>query len=368
MTPHGYCYWITFIDDHSRYKEVVLLKQKSDAFQAFKDFVVEVGGLQGLRIPEEEGVWLLERESCSPIPPAAAAAAPPNILHPTTTCCFDASLGGLQVCWIAQGDVFVIVIAAAVAVLVAGARRRARDNAMPVGWDDGGVVFTASVCSGWGLRGWRHLSDKREFRGGFGSCPRGKTRDRGCPGRRKGAPRLDGDQLGTIVARRLLLVVAVLAASHRHGGLAKAHMLWRIVSGSQPHPGSKPLPPASTRSPSASTSSDKDTTTVPMSTGDDSKLIELQDAWDAKRDKAAGWIWLMLEQDQKTLVDGCKDDPSAMWRMLQATYRQQKAGSRFNAYDDLLAIRKKEDESLQSLINRVDEAMKLCQSLFLFFF
>ena len=58
----------------------------------------------------------------------------------------------------------------------------------------------------------------------------------------------------------------------------------------------------------------------------------------------------MLEQDQKTLVDGCKDDPSAMWTMLQTTYRQQKAGSRFNAYDDLLAIRKKEDESLQSLI------------------
>ncbi|KAJ3531360.1 hypothetical protein NMY22_g8184 [Coprinellus aureogranulatus] len=143
----------------------------------------------------------------------------------------------------------------------------------------------------------------------------------------------------------------------------KAHALWRIVSGSQPRPGSKPSPPASTRSPSASTSSDKDTTAVPTSAGDDSKLLELQDAWDAKSDKAAGWIWLMLEQDQKTLVDGCKDDPSTMWSMLQTTYRQQKAGSRFNAYDDLLAIRKKEDESLQSLINRVDEAMKLCQSL-----
>ncbi|KAJ3529437.1 hypothetical protein NMY22_g8996 [Coprinellus aureogranulatus] len=111
----------------------------------------------------------------------------------------------------------------------------------------------------------------------------------------------------------------------------KAHALWRIVLGSQPHPGSKPSPPASTRSSSASTSSDKDTTAVPTSAGDDSKLLELQDAWDAKSDKAAGWIWLMLEQDQKTLVDGCKDDPSAMWSMLQATYRQQKAGSRFNA-------------------------------------
>ncbi|KAJ3549031.1 hypothetical protein NMY22_g1030 [Coprinellus aureogranulatus] len=41
QTPHGYRYWITFIDDHSWYKEVVLLKQKSDAFQAFKDFVAK---------------------------------------------------------------------------------------------------------------------------------------------------------------------------------------------------------------------------------------------------------------------------------------------------------------------------------------
>jgi hypothetical protein len=39
------------------------------------------------------------------------------------------------------------------------------------------------------------------------------------------------------------------------------------------------------------------------------KTLELQDTWDAKSDKAAGWIWLMLDQDQKTLVDGCKDDP-----------------------------------------------------------
>ena len=71
----------------------------------------------------------------------------------------------------------------------------------------------------------------------------------------------------------------------------------------------------------------------------------------------------MLEQDQKTLVDGCRDDPCAMWTTLETTYRQKKAGSRFNAYDDLFSIRKNEDESLQSLINRVDESMKLCQSL-----
>ena len=71
----------------------------------------------------------------------------------------------------------------------------------------------------------------------------------------------------------------------------------------------------------------------------------------------------MLEQDQKTLVDGSKDDPRAMWTTLEGTYRQKRAGSCFNAYDDLFSIRKNDDESLQTLINRVDEGMKLCQSL-----
>jgi hypothetical protein len=127
--------------------------------------------------------------------------------------------------------------------------------------------------------------------------------------------------------------------------------LWRIVSGSQKHP--------SLKSPSADSVADSAAQNELL----EAKTLELQDAWDAKSDKAAGWIWLMLDQDQKTLVDGCKDDPCAMWTTLESTYRQNKAGSRFNAYDDLFSIRKSDDESLQSLINRVDESMKLCQSL-----
>ena len=35
---HGYKYWITFIDDFSRHWAVLPLKQKSDAFSAFKQF------------------------------------------------------------------------------------------------------------------------------------------------------------------------------------------------------------------------------------------------------------------------------------------------------------------------------------------
>jgi hypothetical protein len=37
-TPKGYCYWITFIDDYTRFKAVLHLKKESDAFEAFKIF------------------------------------------------------------------------------------------------------------------------------------------------------------------------------------------------------------------------------------------------------------------------------------------------------------------------------------------
>ena len=36
QTPEGYRYWISFIDDYSRYRTVFLLHKKSDAFAAFK--------------------------------------------------------------------------------------------------------------------------------------------------------------------------------------------------------------------------------------------------------------------------------------------------------------------------------------------
>jgi hypothetical protein len=42
QTPLGFQYWITFQDNYSRYKEVHLLKKKSNAFPEFKNFVVRV--------------------------------------------------------------------------------------------------------------------------------------------------------------------------------------------------------------------------------------------------------------------------------------------------------------------------------------
>lgn len=72
-TPHGYEYWITFTDDYSRFKEVYPLKNKDEAFGAFKKYVEKVEGqfgskVKGLRddkggeyIGKEFGKWCDDR-------------------------------------------------------------------------------------------------------------------------------------------------------------------------------------------------------------------------------------------------------------------------------------------------------------------
>jgi hypothetical protein len=85
---------------------------------------------------------------------------------------------------------------------------------------------------------------------------------------------------------------------------------------------------------------------------------EAVEAWEIKSDKAAGWLYLMVEHDQRIHFNGIQSDPVKMWKALKDVHLQQRPGNRFNAYDDLFSIRKQEEESLQTLMNRVDEAMR----------
>ena len=52
-----------------------------------------------------------------------------------------------------------------------------------------------------------------------------------------------------------------------------------------------------------------------------------------------------------------------MWTRLEAVHQQKRPGARFNAYDTLFSIRKKEDESLQSMVARVQDAMLQIKNL-----
>ncbi|KIM58091.1 hypothetical protein SCLCIDRAFT_59614, partial [Scleroderma citrinum Foug A] len=64
LSMSGYRYWITFIDDYSRFRFVIPLKAKSQAFEAFKtnafiDFTTQCGILRQHTVrnrPQQNGV------------------------------------------------------------------------------------------------------------------------------------------------------------------------------------------------------------------------------------------------------------------------------------------------------------------------
>jgi hypothetical protein len=58
-----------------------------------------------------------------------------------------------------------------------------------------------------------------------------------------------------------------------------------------------------------------------------------------------------------------ESDPVAMWTKLESHHRKQRPAARFMAYDQLFSIRKREEESLSSLMVRVDDAMRTIQNL-----
>ena len=80
--------------------------------------------------------------------------------------------------------------------------------------------------------------------------------------------------------------------------------------------------------------------------------------WEEKAEKAAGEIYLMVENDQRVHFRGSEEDPITMWKLLEAAHLSKKPGARFNAYDDLFSIRKQEDETLVTLGVRIEKAMQ----------
>ncbi|KZT17967.1 hypothetical protein NEOLEDRAFT_1199958, partial [Neolentinus lepideus HHB14362 ss-1] len=85
--------------------------------------------------------------------------------------------------------------------------------------------------------------------------------------------------------------------------------------------------------------------------------------WEKRKGQASGQIWLAVEDGQKVHVKEVKSDPAKMWLKLKEVHVQQKPGTRFNAYDVLLGLRKLEGESLASLMARADKAMQDIRAL-----
>jgi hypothetical protein len=91
--------------------------------------------------------------------------------------------------------------------------------------------------------------------------------------------------------------------------------------------------------------------------------VEAMEKWEDKALKAAGEIYLSLSDDQKTHVEECSDDPVLMWTKLESVHLQKKPGMRFNAWEEFFSIHMEENESLSSLMTRIDAAMYKVKNL-----
>ncbi|KNZ80298.1 hypothetical protein J132_06414 [Termitomyces sp. J132] len=85
--------------------------------------------------------------------------------------------------------------------------------------------------------------------------------------------------------------------------------------------------------------------------------------WQKEANVASSLIYLIVKDDQRIHLNDYKDQPDKMWKALKQINMQQCPGTCFNAYDDLFSIRKREEENFQTLINRVETAMKKIQDL-----
>ena len=63
------------------------------------------------------------------------------------------------------------------------------------------------------------------------------------------------------------------------------------------------------------------------------------------------------------LIRDCKDNPVLIWETLKMSFIQQHTVPCFNTYHALLSVEKSESELLDSLINRVDEHLRVIKLL-----
>jgi transposase InsO family protein len=124
--------------------------------------------------------------------------------------------------------------------------------------------------------------------------------------------------------------------------------LWRLVSGLEKKPASQPEVRDSTGA-----------VTSPAVPADEDKL----ERWEIKAGKAAGALKTAISSDLRVLIRDCEDDPLLIWDTLRTSFIQQRTAPRFNAYHALLDVQKRDSESLEALINRVDEQIRIIKSL-----
>ena len=73
--------------------------------------------------------------------------------------------------------------------------------------------------------------------------------------------------------------------------------------------------------------------------------LEARVKWQKQAQKAAGELYLSVEQDQKHF-HGMLSDPICIWSTLCDIHMSKKPEAKFNTYDELFYIRKQPNESV----------------------
>ena len=128
--------------------------------------------------------------------------------------------------------------------------------------------------------------------------------------------------------------------------------LWRLVSGQEKKPA--PIPEVK----------DSNGNTVSPAVALDEDKLE---KWEIKAERAAGALKTGMSHDIKVLIRDCEDNPILIWETLKTSFIQQRTAPRFNAYHALLSVEKSDSEPLDTLINRVDEQIRVIFFFFFFF-
>ena len=124
--------------------------------------------------------------------------------------------------------------------------------------------------------------------------------------------------------------------------------LWRLVSGSEKKPAGKPKV------------LDSKGVVINAAVPPDEDMLE---RWESKAESAAGALKTAMSLELRVLIRDYEDDPLLIWDTLKAAFVQQRTAPHFNAYHTLLSTQKDDSESLESLINKVDEQIRVIKSL-----
>ena len=85
-------------------------------------------------------------------------------------------------------------------------------------------------------------------------------------------------------------------------------------------------------------------------------------SWQTANMNAAGVIYSQVEPQIQPLIREHLSSAAVMWTTLEQHYSKDNAASRFLVYDEFFSISKAEDESLTSLVGRVEDTLQKLRS------